>query len=174
MTFEEEAVQTDRLVPKDFRREWIGREAQLPFDDGLVVDYRANVMIRGVALYKTDDHIVFMKFFYEAVNKKKYESKVPLEPGVLRKLECKKILGKGNSYLKNFKVSLTSEKITRVELIWSDGEVCVEGWEIEGSTKFKADIGEEERPISMFGSLTLVSKNNYALSSLGCEVGCVD
>lgn len=174
MTFEEKAVQTDRLIPKDFRREWIGKEGQLSFDDSLIIDYRANLMIRGVAIYKTADHIVFTKFFYEAVNKKKYESKVPLEHGVLRKLECKKIFGKSNSYLKNFKVSITSEKITRVELIWSDGEVCVEGWEIEASSKFRADIDEEERPILMFGSVGVVSKNNYALCSLGCEVGSID
>jgi hypothetical protein len=45
---------------------------------------------------------------------------------------------------------------------------------MESSTKFIADIGADERPISMFGSVALQNKNMYALESLGCEVNKID
>ena len=45
---------------------------------------------------------------------------------------------------------------------------------MEGSTRYTADIGEDERPISMFGSIAYHGKNNYALESLGCEVNSTE
>ena len=58
-------------------------------------------------------------------------------------MESKKYTAKGNAYMKTFKFSLTNDRVTRVEFVWSDGEVVVEGWDMEGSTKFNADIDYE-------------------------------
>lgn len=92
----------------------------------------------------------------------------------MRKYESRKHTAKIGCFLKSFKVSLTNDKITRIELIWSDGDSSVEGWEIDASTKYTADISPDERPISMFGSVAYHGKNNYALESLGCEINTMD
>lgn len=169
-TYEERGTQSDKIVPKDFRREWIGKSEGIPFDDSSIVDFRGETMIRGAIVYKTTDHIVFIKFFYESATKKRYESKVPFDTQLLRRFESKKHFAKSNAFLKNFKVCLTSEKVTKVELMWSDGESAMEGWEVDASTKYVGDMEENERPVSMFGTVSSHGKNNYALSSLGCEV----
>ena len=76
-------------------------------------------------IYKTSEQIVFVKFFYESALKKRYESKVPLESTILRKYESRKHNARVGCYLKNFKVSMANDKITRIELIWSDGDTSV-------------------------------------------------
>lgn len=40
---------------------------------------------------------------------------------ILRKFESKKYTAKGQSFLKNFKLYLTNERVTKIEFIWSDG-----------------------------------------------------
>ena len=50
----------------------------------------------------------------------------------------------------------------------------MEGWETDGSTKFNSDIDSQERPISMFGTLSFQGKNAYALESLGCEINKIE
>lgn len=112
----------------------------MAFDDSLILDYRSHVLIKSLIIYKSADYISFIKFFYENSQKKRYESKIPFDSSLLRKLESKKYTAKGNSYLKSFKICLTSDRVTKVEFIWSDGEAVVEGWETEGSIKFNADI----------------------------------
>lgn len=144
------------------------------FDDSQVLDYRSHVFIKAFIVYKTQDFIGFVKFFYENSQKKRYESKIPFETSVLRKYESKKYVAKGQAYLKEFKVFLTGDIITGISFTWSDNEVVSEGYELENSTKFIADIQAEERPISMFGSVSFQNKNLYALESLGCEVNKID
>ena len=50
----------------------------------------------------------------------------------------------------------------------------MEGWDIDASTKYMADIEENEKPVSMFGTVSFQGKNKYALSSLGCEVNFME
>ena len=163
MQCEDRGCQTDKIIPIDFRKEWIGNSTGLAFDDSLILDYRSHVFIKSFIVYKTADYISFIKFFYENSQKKRYESKIPFDSSLLRKLESKKYTAKGSAYLKSFKLSLTSDRVTKVEFIWSDGETAVEGWETDGSTKFNSDIDPQERPISMFGTLSFQGKNAYAL-----------
>lgn len=174
ITVEDKYSQTDKIIPKDFRKQWIGKSEGFLFDDSLILDYRSQISIKAVLIYKTAEHIVFMKFFYESNLKKRYESKIPIQSSVLRKYESKKYTARPGSFLKNFKVSLTNDKITKIELIWSDGDISLQGWDTDSSTKYTADIGADQRPISMFGSIAYHGKNNYALQSLGCEVNMIE
>lgn len=43
-------------------------------------------------------------------------------------MDSKKYVAKGPAYLKSFKLALTSDRVTRVEFVWSDGEIVTEGW----------------------------------------------
>lgn len=64
VVMEDRASQTDKIIPKDFRKEWIGKNQGLLFDDSLILDYRSQIAIKAALVYKTVDHIVFIKFFY--------------------------------------------------------------------------------------------------------------
>ena len=142
VTTEDKASQTDKIIPKDFRKQWIGKSEGIPFDDSLILDYRSQIYIKGALIYKTTEQICCIKFYYESVHKKRYEGKVPLEAGVLRKFDSKKHMARGQAYLQKFNLSITSDKVTRIQLVWSDGEIVSEGWENEGSTRYVGDIAE--------------------------------
>lgn len=101
-------------MPIDFRKEWFGKNQGISFDDSLILDYRSHVYIKSFIVYKNTDYICFIKFFYENTQKKRYESKIPFDQSILRKYENKKYIGKGDAYLKTFKLSLTNDLVTRV------------------------------------------------------------
>ena len=76
--------------------------------------------------------------------------------------------------MKNFRLSLKNDKITKVEIIWSDGDTSSEGWDDDESTRYLGDISANEKPVCMFGSVGYHGKNNYALESLGCEINIIE
>lgn len=60
---------------------------------------------------------------------------------VIRKAETKKYNAPGGGFLKSFKVALTNDKITKITLLWSNGDSSSEGWSMDGSVLYTADIG---------------------------------
>lgn len=75
---EEKASQTDKIIPKDFRKDWIGKSEGISFDDSLILEFRSQIYIKGAIIYKNTEQICCVKFFYESVHKKRYETKLPL------------------------------------------------------------------------------------------------
>lgn len=76
-------------------------------------------------IYKTTDHIAFVKFYYETNQKKRYETKPPIEQTILRKYENKKYAAPPNSFLKSFKVAISNDIITKIWFQWSNGESII-------------------------------------------------
>lgn len=141
VAMEEKACQTDVIIPKDFRKDWIGKSEGLAFDDSQLLDYRSQIYIKGAMIYKNSEHICCIKLYYESIHKKRYESKIPIEQAIIRKFESKKYMAKGQAFLKEFTVYLLSDKIIKIDLQWSDGETCSEGWDMEGCSRYRVDIG---------------------------------
>ena len=65
-------MQTTKVVPLEFRKDWIGKSDGLSFNDAELLEYRGQSVIRAVTIYKSGDTIVWAKFHYESPEKKKY------------------------------------------------------------------------------------------------------
>ena len=113
-------AQTEKIVPQEFRKEWIGKSEGLLFNDAEILEYRGQCLIKAVTLYKTPESIVFAKFHYESPDKKRFESQPPFEKFVLKKCEAKRYESKSQSALVGLIISIHSQtkRVVRMELKW--------------------------------------------------------
>ena len=65
-------MQTVKVVPVEFRRDWIGKSDGLAFDDAEHLEFRGESTIKAVTVYKSAENIVWTKFHYDLPDKKKY------------------------------------------------------------------------------------------------------
>jgi seryl-tRNA synthetase len=59
-------MQTPKVVPVEFRKEWVGKSDGLPFNDADHLEFRGECLIKAVTVYKMTDCIVWTKFHYES------------------------------------------------------------------------------------------------------------
>ena len=74
ITYESKEMQTNKVVPLEFRKDWIGKSDGLSFNDAEFLEFRGQSMIKAITVYKSGENIVWTKFHYESPERKKYES----------------------------------------------------------------------------------------------------
>jgi hypothetical protein len=167
---DDKSIQTEKEITYDFRRDWAGKIAKLNCDDRfLIINNRNKSYIRKTVVYMQGESICAIKFFY-FVNDVEYNTQLPIDEGILKKLTAKVFEARGNAYIHSFRIGLKEGLIIRLDITDSTGEKLSVGHESEGTVYYQFDIGPKERPLTMFQSFQHLGKDKYVLQSLGCEI----